>query len=146
MSLDILIEIGQALERKANAALAHTAGISWAEYRLLAKLDQAGEGGLSRVELAEAVSLTPSGVSRALQPLAKIGLVENVKAQRDARQSRALLTPAGEAAVANCRPMIEESFAELPAFPLPGESLEAYYGELMRPRAPVFGNRPRSAR
>ena len=44
---------------------------------------------------SQAVGLTPSGVTRALKPMQKLGIVSTVKSKRDARLAIAALTPAG---------------------------------------------------
>jgi len=47
------------------------------------------------VDLAAAVGLTPSAVTRALRPLEELGCVDTQKSERDARRSLASLTAAG---------------------------------------------------
>lgn len=68
-------------------------GISVSEYVLLQYL--AGGREISRIELAEYLSMSASGVTRMLQPLEKNGVVESVKNPRDSRQSLVKLTAAG---------------------------------------------------
>lgn len=83
------------LERRLDTALSGVSGISFAEYRMLRALADA-EGGLrSRIDLAAAVGLTPSGVTRALRPLEKRGIVTTERSERDARLALARLTTAG---------------------------------------------------
>ncbi|UUZ55216.1 MarR family transcriptional regulator [Massilia sp. H-1] len=50
-------------------------------------------GRIRRVDLAERVSLTASGVTRTLLPLEKIGLVTRQSDPRDARVGFAVITP-----------------------------------------------------
>ena len=83
------------LERRLDSALSMTRGVSFAEYRMLRVLADAPDGRLSRVDLATAVGLTPSGVTRALRPLEKLGVVATEKSERDARLALASLTRAG---------------------------------------------------
>lgn len=83
------------LERRLDHSLGAIRGISLAEYRLLRALGDAPGSQASRVDLAEAVGLTPSGVTRALRPMEKLGIVSTVKSKRDARLAIAALTPAG---------------------------------------------------
>jgi len=83
------------LERRLDHSLAAIRGISLAEYRLLRALGEAPGSQASRVDLAQAVGLTPSGVTRALRPMEKLGIVSTVKSKRDARLAIAALTPAG---------------------------------------------------
>jgi DNA-binding MarR family transcriptional regulator len=83
------------LERRMDKSLGAIRGISLAEYRLLKALGDAPGSQASRVDLAEVVGLTPSGVTRALRPMEKLSIVSTVKSKRDARLAIAALTPAG---------------------------------------------------
>jgi len=83
------------LERRLDKSLGAIRGISLAEYRILKALGDAPGSQASRVDLAEAVGLTPSGVTRALRPMEKLSIVSTVKSKRDARLAIAALTPAG---------------------------------------------------
>ena len=83
------------LERRLDSSLGAIRGISLAEYRLLRALGDAPGSQASRVDLAQAVGLTPSGVTRALRPMEKLNIVSTVKSKRDARLAIAALTPAG---------------------------------------------------
>lgn len=51
---------------------------------------------MRRIELAECVGITASGVTRLLAPMEKIRIVEKESNPRDARQSLVKLTQAGE--------------------------------------------------
>ncbi|HTU69666.1 MAG TPA: MarR family transcriptional regulator [Candidatus Baltobacteraceae bacterium] len=73
-------------------------GLSFAELRLLASL-RAERIGRRPTELAHELHLTASGVTRALLPLERRGIVERRRDAHDARASLALLTPAGHALV-----------------------------------------------
>jgi DNA-binding MarR family transcriptional regulator len=83
------------LERRLDSSLGSIRGISLAEYRLLRALGDAPNSRASRVDLAQTVGLTPSGVTRALRPMEKLGIVSTVKSKRDARLAIAALTAAG---------------------------------------------------
>jgi len=83
------------LQRQLDNQLGMIRGISLAEYRLLKGLAESPRSMASRVDLAAAVGLTPSAITRALRPLEKMGLVSTVKAKRDARLAIATLSPAG---------------------------------------------------
>lgn len=83
------------VERRLDQTLGAIRGISLAEYRLLRALGDAPGSQASRVDLAQAVGLTPSGVTRALRPMEKLSIVSTVKSKRDARLAIAALTPAG---------------------------------------------------
>lgn len=83
------------LEKRLDSSLGAIRGISFAEYRLLRALSDAPNAWASRVDLAHAVGLTPSGVTRALRPMEKLGYVTTAKSKRDARLALASLTPPG---------------------------------------------------
>ena len=89
-----VLDTATALERGMDNALSFSRGITFSEYRLLRTLQEA-EHGLTRVALAQTVSVSPSGVTRALKPLEKLGYVTTVTNERDARQSLAILTKGG---------------------------------------------------
>lgn len=83
------------LEARLDSSLSSIRGISLAEYRLLRALGDAPSSQASRVGLAQTVGVTPSGVTRALRPMEKLGIVSTLKSKRDARLAIAALTPAG---------------------------------------------------
>jgi DNA-binding MarR family transcriptional regulator len=70
-------------------------GIGYTDFVILAELDSVVGGRLRPVDLANRLLLTPSGVTRAILPLAKIGLVERSSHERDARASYVSITEAG---------------------------------------------------
>ena len=82
--------------REIDAPLAGHHGLSFAELRLLRALAAAPTGRAGPTELARALQLTASGVSRALAPLVRRHIVEREADPRDARAGNALLTPAGQ--------------------------------------------------
>ena len=96
------------LERMLDASLSGARGISFAEYRLLRALADAPDATASRVDLAAAVGLTPSGVTRALRPLEKLHVVTTVRSERDARLALAELTEAGEELVSDASGVIDD--------------------------------------
>jgi len=70
-------------------------GISITEFMTLHQLMLAPQQTLSRIELANSIHLTASGVTRLLNPLEKIHLVEKEKNSRDARMSLVKLSKTG---------------------------------------------------
>lgn len=71
-------------------------GLSLTEYLVLRELCQVPAKNLRRIDLAQAVGLTPSGVTRLLNPMEKIGLVTKEEGARDARVSLVAVTKAGQ--------------------------------------------------
>lgn len=97
------------LERRLDHSLGAIRGISLAEYRLLTALGDAPGAQASRVDLAEAVGLTPSGVTRALRPMEKLGIVTTLKSKRDARLAIAALTPAGRELLSDATGVVNDT-------------------------------------
>lgn len=71
-------------------------GIGFCEYQVLRHLYKPSGQKLRRIDLADKVGLSASGVARLLNPMEKIGLVAKEHAPRDARVSLVALTEAGE--------------------------------------------------
>ena len=97
------------LERRLDHSLGAIRGISLAEYRLLRALGDAPGSQASRVDLAQAVGLTPSGVTRALRPMEKLGMVTTAKSKRDARLAIAALTPAGREVLDDASGVVDDT-------------------------------------
>ena len=108
------LETAAALERRLDRALSNTRGISFSEYRLLRTLSTAGTGGFPRIDLANSVGLSASAVTRALKPLEKLGYVTSQKSDRDARQSRAVITPGGLELLHDALQVLQDTFRDLP--------------------------------
>jgi DNA-binding MarR family transcriptional regulator len=91
-SLETILALAAAYARASRAL--DLAGLSFAEIRLLGALVPT-QTGRRPTELANDLHLTPSGVTRALLPLEKRGIIERRPDPGDARASLARLTPAG---------------------------------------------------
>ena len=102
------------VENRFNRVLSNVKGVSFTEYCLLKELSECHNASATRVELASAVHLTPSAVTRALKPLEKIGYVKTQKGERDARQSIAALTEAGEELLRDASQLISDEIDALP--------------------------------
>ena len=83
------------LTRRLDNALSSLHGLSFADFMILYYLERAPGGKLRRVDLAERLGLTASGVTRSLLPLEKMGLVSRQPDPRDARVGYATLTGSG---------------------------------------------------
>jgi DNA-binding MarR family transcriptional regulator len=84
-----------AARRKLSAELQSDHGLTVNDYEALLLLSQAEENAMRRVDLAEALQLTASGVTRLLDGLEASGLVEKETCASDARVTYAKLTPSG---------------------------------------------------
>ena len=109
----VFADTWQRLEKRLDNSLGSIRGISLAEYRLMRALGDAPSSQASRVDLAEAVGLTPSGVTRALRPMEKLGIVSTVKSKRDARLAIAALTPAGRELLNDASGIVDDTMKEL---------------------------------
>jgi len=70
-------------------------GLTINDYEALLLLSKAQDGRLRRIELAKALVLTPSGVTRLLEGLEAAGLVERASCEADLRLVYAHLTERG---------------------------------------------------
>jgi DNA-binding MarR family transcriptional regulator len=86
-----------AFVRRFDVALGNHHGISFGDFQVLNHLARAEGGRLRRVDLAERLGLSASGVTRTLLPLEKIGLVTRQPDPSDARVGFAAVTAVGEA-------------------------------------------------
>ncbi len=108
-----LLDTAAWVEKRLDQALAHTRGTSMTEYRILRALADTPRGTASRVDLARAVGLTPSAVTRALKPMEKQGYLESGPSDRDARQTLAGLTDAGRELLADAEDAIDTGLHSL---------------------------------
>ncbi len=92
------------LVRALDGQLTRDSGISFADYELLVVLSEAPDGRLRMSELADAVTTTRSGVTRATTRLVDAGWVHRVKCDDDKRGMSAELTDAGMAKLADASP------------------------------------------
>jgi DNA-binding MarR family transcriptional regulator len=83
-----------AVTRELSADLVSEHGLTINDYEVLLRLSREPEG-LKRVELAQQVLLTPSGITRLLAGLERAGYVERAECETDARVSYARLTDEG---------------------------------------------------
>jgi DNA-binding MarR family transcriptional regulator len=84
-----------ALRRLINVQLQGDHGLTVNDFEALLLLSRADDGQLRRVDLAERLQLTPSGVTRLLDGLEELGLVAKGACASDARVSYAVITEVG---------------------------------------------------
>jgi DNA-binding MarR family transcriptional regulator len=126
--------------RRFNAELLAEHGLTLNSYEVLLHLARADGKRLRRVDLAERIVLTPSGITRLLDGLERSGYVERASCDSDARVTYAQLTDTGEAKlreaaethVAGIRGFFRERFSK--------EELEALGGLLERLPADPSGD------
>jgi DNA-binding MarR family transcriptional regulator len=108
-----------ALTRELSARLLTDHGLSITDYQCLLTLAHAEDGVMRRVDLAEQLLLTPSGVTRLLDGLERDGWVTKGSCSTDARVTYAVLTDegrdhleaAGRSHVAQVRDLIDDQFS-----------------------------------
>jgi len=84
-----------AVTRQLSARLEAAHGLTLSDFDVLVQLYYAPERSLRRVDIARAVLLTASGITRLLDGLERAGWVEKRACETDARVSYAVLTDAG---------------------------------------------------
>jgi DNA-binding MarR family transcriptional regulator len=102
-----------------SAQLEAEHGLTINDYEALLHLAQAEEGRMRRVDLAERLILTASGVTRLLDGLEGAGWVERASCASDRRVTYAVLTDTGRAKlkeagtshIAGVRTLFEERFS-----------------------------------
>jgi len=88
-------------------------GLSFADFMIMHYLDSAPEKKLRRVDLAEKMGLTPSGITRLILPLEKIGIIERLDDDSDARARFSALTKAGKNLLKDATATLEERAEEI---------------------------------
>jgi DNA-binding MarR family transcriptional regulator len=115
-----LLRAHAATTRLLSTELQSEHGLTLNDYEALLVLSRADGGRLKRVDLARRLLLTPSGVTRLLEGLERVGLVRRATCDTDLRVTYAELTDAGRAKVeaASCahngsiRSLLEEHLRE----------------------------------
>lgn len=98
--------------RRFDARLSsHSIGLN--DFMILFHLNQAPEERLRRIDLAEKIGLSASGVTRMLAPLEKLGMVKREANKRDARVSYVKLTKAGKRILTEAMGSAEMTASEL---------------------------------
>ena len=92
-----LLRTNAQLLRLLDANLKRSHHLSGSEYDVLIQLGLAPRRRLRLTTLAEEVLMSPSGVSRVVDELARQGLVARERREDDARSFDAVLTPTGRA-------------------------------------------------
>ncbi len=90
-----IIGLQNSIQKRIGGALS-IHGIGLSEYLVLHQLFIAPNQKMRRIDLAERVGLSPSGITRLLNPMEKIGLIEKEDNPRDARVSLVAFSKAGK--------------------------------------------------
>lgn len=92
-----LLRGNAAARRELSAQLVGLHDLTINDFEALLALSHAEGHALRRIDLAEALQLTPSGVTRLLEGLERAGYVDRATCASDARVTYAVLTDAGRA-------------------------------------------------
>ena len=88
-------------------------GISFTEFMVMYSLSNAPDNTMRRIELAESIGLSASGVTRLLLPMEKTRLVQKEVNPRDARVSLVKLSSAGKQLFENALVGFEQSTSSI---------------------------------
>jgi len=105
--------------------------ITYSEFMALFHLNCAADHTMRRVQLAELIGLSASGVTRLLAPMENAGLVDRVSSHRDARISMVKLTRSGKALFKQSSHRLEKA-AEKQTRDLSTEELKQFIALLYR--------------
>jgi len=84
-------------------------GISFSEYLVMYELSKSTNNAMRRIDLAEKTAMSASGITRLLNPMEKLNIVEKEQNARDARVSQVKLTNAGFELFTNATQSVLES-------------------------------------
>jgi DNA-binding MarR family transcriptional regulator len=90
-----LVRAHAGIARSLDARLSAEHDLTINEYNCLLLLERAEERRMRRVDIAQGMVLSPSGITRMLDRLESAGLVEKAKCSGDARVTYAVLTAGG---------------------------------------------------
>jgi len=101
------------ITRKIDTGLSSLHGIGFTEYMVLYQLVNSPANTLRRIDLADSIGRTASGVTRMLAPMEKIGLIKKEDNPRDARVSLVKITKAGEKLFYDASKTVDEKASHL---------------------------------
>jgi DNA-binding MarR family transcriptional regulator len=90
-----LLRANATLRRELEVRLLQTHSLTVSDYEALLVLAREPEGSMRRVDLSARLLLTPSGVTRLLDGLQKLGHVDKASCASDARVTYAVITDSG---------------------------------------------------
>ena len=95
-SLDAIVELTRAtalLTRRFESGL--PGGLGFSDFMILYHLHGSQDGRMRRVDLADRLGLTASGITRLVAPLEKLGIVKREESEHDGRVVYVALAPGG---------------------------------------------------
>ncbi|QQR83969.1 winged helix-turn-helix transcriptional regulator [Candidatus Peregrinibacteria bacterium] len=112
-SLKVFINLSKILTESSRRFNGGLDGIGFNEFVVLFHLNQMSDKKIRRIDLAEKMGFTASGITRILAPMEKIGLIQKEAAARDARVSYVTITPSGERNLKETLEKTESFFEEI---------------------------------
>lgn len=100
------------IDQRITGALSAIHGVSLRDVMLMLYVKNSPGSKLSRIDLAKRLCVSPSTVTRATNPLEKIGLIDRESDTRDARLSYVVLTPSGTKLLKNAEKTLEQLSAD----------------------------------
>lgn len=96
-SLQVIVEMARAgavLARRFESGL--PGGVGFSDFMILYHLHQNPEGKMRRVDLADKLGLTASGITRLVAPMEKLGIVKREESEHDGRVVYVALASGGK--------------------------------------------------
>lgn len=110
-----LARVHAVMNRRFDGGLA---GLGLSDFLILLHLENAKDGRMRRVDLADAMGLTASGITRLLAPMEKVGLVRREADPNDARVSYVAIGKGAKVklrdAVENAEYIAENALRDMP--------------------------------
>ncbi|MBO9579140.1 MAG: MarR family transcriptional regulator [Microbacteriaceae bacterium] len=125
-----IMHLGSRLPSILENDLQRAAGISLSEFAALMRLSEAEDGAMRPGELAEAIDLSPSRVTRLVAELEARGFVERNACVADARGTLAVITATGREVLARAVPAQIERARELVFDAIPLAEVERLAGAM----------------
>ena len=101
------------INKRLNNSLGYVHGIGFSEYMVLNSLFKSPNKTMTRIDLAESIGRTASGVTKMLQPMEKIGLIQKETGARDARVSLVKISKAGERLFKDATTSLEQNSKQI---------------------------------
>ena len=96
LSLKVFINLSRILTENSRRFNGGLDGLGFNEFVVLFHLNEVSNKKIRRIDLAEKMGLTASGVTRILIPMEKIGLIKKETTAKDARVSYVTITSSGQ--------------------------------------------------
>ena len=94
--LDFFLNLAKTQTRLSRRLDSRLGGLGFNEFIILYRLSEAENEKMRRIDLAEALGFTASGITRLLLPMEKVGLIKKEVNEQDARSSFVVLAPGGK--------------------------------------------------